>query len=394
MPFVYYLNALFDLELQGEPIPDKLRRSAAQMECLFFAIAKAGDRVLIENSVDESYLQYLRRYGVGEASSANFHGCLDGYTARVWGWNHEAVDRLNQTGASCIHPPLDVVKRVNERFFCHALGKEENLGVPGARRCLCFDDAAAALSDMSPGRKVIKARYGTAGRGFVWVESMKDLCERKQTIDDICVRQGGVIIEPWLDRIIDIGSIARIKPDGKVSQPRHHRNLTNRAGTFYGDWIEPFDPMIEPWREYLDKAVFLTARRLFDEGYWGVFGCDTFLYRTKKGIRPAAVFEINARYPMSVIAYGVKDRLAPNSPGLFRFISKRKHHLPHSYDLLEKKLGAIRIKDSEIVLLTPVRLKQDNGWIQPARSAFYLFAPDPKKLAQLDTNLRAILSLA
>ncbi len=389
MPFLYYLNALFDLQLNGSPISAKLQASATQMECLFLAVAKKGDRVLLQTPADESYLHYLRRFGLGEAEIQGPTEKARGYVARVWGWNTEAVNLLSNTGADCTHPSLDIVRRVNSRLFCHTVGRQEDLGVPYAHWCSDSDEVFEAVDHMPRGRKVIKAPFGTAGAGFYWIDSAHEIRNRQQAIQTICEQQGGVVVEPWLERIVDIGSLARITPEGRVSPPRHHRNLSNRAGTFFGDWIEPEDPILAPWIERLDEAIAVTARRLYEAGYWGVFGCDSFLYRDEQcNTGLVSVFEINARCPMSVIAYGVKNKVAPERPGLFRFIARRRHSLPHDYRSLEKIFCQLGGAESGVILMTPLRIFQDKTWKQPARSAFFIYAPSPAKLLKLDMALR------
>ncbi len=394
-PSLFYCNPLFDLSL-GNYDTAELIPAAAEMGTLFIPCARAGDRILLSISVPDEYWEYLTRHGLECPEPVSIGKQCSGMHGVPWGWNREAYDTLLQAEAHCVHPDLSIVREVNSRKFSLQCNRKTGSGVPGACYCAMKDELMTTLDSWQQFPLVIKPDYGNAGYGFIRKESRQLFESELKQLDTFFVDSCGVIIEPWYTRTTDISSRCTISPQGSVSDIRHHRTLSNRAGTFFADVIDPHDEVIARWRKMLDLAVKNSAIALHGAGYFGPAGFDSFEWVDKKGERRLApVIEINARHPMSSVAYALHDKLAPDNVSLFRFIGKKRHRLPDTYVELKQILGGDAYNPETkrgILLVTPPRVSHTpQSWIQPARSAFFIAEESSEKLLALDEKLRKVL---
>jgi hypothetical protein len=175
------------------------------------------------------------------------------------------------------HPSLEVLRLVNSRAFCSALGAT----MDGAAFCGTHHDAMDRLR--LPGRFRVKRNHGMAGRGQ----------RVMPPIDDAFLRgsfPGGVQIEPNVAIETEYALHGMIADDGMRLGA-----LVRQTCDAYGQWLatERVDePAIE--RALRDEASRV-ARALIDAGYFGPFGIDAFTY---DGGRLQPRSEINARYSM------------------------------------------------------------------------------------------------
>jgi len=394
-PVLLYCNPLFDLSLGNYDTAERIP-AAAEMGTLFIPRARAGDRILLSISVPDEYWEYLTYHGLDCPEPVSIGQQCPGMHGVPWGWNRDARDTFLQAETHCTHPDLSIVREVNSRKFSMQCNRMTGCGVPGACYCATKDALMTTLDSWQQFPLVIKPDYGNAGYGFIRKESRHLFESELKQLDTFFVNGCGVVIEPWYTRTADISSRCTITPQGSVSDIRHHRTLSNRAGTFFADVIDPHDEVIARWREKLDIAVYGSAMELYAAGYFGPAGFDSFGWIDKKGEkRLAPVIEINARHPMSTVAYALHDKLAPGKVSMFRFIGKKRHRLPDNNASLKKALGDDAYNPETkrgVLLVTPLRVShRPQSWIQPARSAFFLAEESSEKLLALDEKLRKVL---
>lgn len=391
-PFRYYLNALFDLELGGFPVA-ALRRSAAEMTALFVALAQQSDTVVLDVDLPDEYFRYLHEAGFELYSGADRPDCADrSPTDIVWGWNREAAIRLS---AHFDEARGEAVKAINSRRFSSQLADMHGFGVPHSRFCVNMDEVRTAMEQCPhSGPAVIKPAFGGAGFGFVMAlrNGLSDK-EWLQIENHLC--HGGVVVEPWLDRTVDLSTAIHVTRQGNVGELRFQRQLVNSHGAFYGIYCSHHDPFMDEWRDELERVALIVAGEASASGYSGFIGVDSFVYRSAGGEeRLAAGIEINGRFTMGILAQLLFDRIAAPFPALLRFISAKKGRLPQSYEEW-KRLLSNNIFDPQtrcgVILLTPLRAGYQGKWAQPLRSAFLLVAPSEKEILELDDRLRAAL---
>ena len=395
-PKLYYLNTLFDLSLGGYDTR-KLAKTAAEMSCLFIPLGTSQDKIILDVKVPDEYIQYLASFGIGCPQVLSDNEQCNGFIADPWGWDGQVVERFTRIGAKCINPDIEIVKKVNSHYFSHLFNKKTGTGVPGAASCSSKEELIRALNSWKQFPLVIKPEFGNVGYGFIHKKN-PELSKRELNKVDKLFRAGKhVIVEPWLNRLTDVSSRCQISRDGTVTGIRHHQGLSNAVGKFYADLIDPKDEVVGRWRETLEKAILTCAKDLFDAGYFGTTGFDSITWCDESGKENLApIIEINARHPVSSMAYAVHDKLAPGRVSLFVFVSNKKRTLPDNYDALQKMFGKhsySSTKKSGVILITPLKVCHENGlWLQPERSVFFLAEETPKKVQELEVDIKKKLT--
>lgn len=177
-------------------------------------------------------------------------------------------------------PDWEFVKKINSKVFSFT----ESPKLPGAELLETSSDIATWL-EKTPGRKVLKTPFGTAGGGHRIDPNVKQLYI------------GPMIGEPWVERIMDFSTQWKNGELLGVTVFENEPNGTYR-GTFAGS--------VESWalQEHLDVARFLIKKM----GYLGHVGIDAFIYlwEGKKRVHP--VVEINARKTMSWVALQMREK--------------------------------------------------------------------------------------
>jgi hypothetical protein len=383
----FYLNPLFDLHI-GNYSVDSVKFFAAEMSVLFLFCCANKDSLIIDIDIPDSYLQTLQDAGITLPKSiirTTLSHVLNNSQGVSWGWSQQSIDRLAGAGVACKHPDLEIIKQVNNRKFCNEIGIANSLGVPGSQFCvlMCdFQKVISVLSDKFP--LVIKPAFGGSGFGLKVINSKEEIQGCLGHIEN-CILLGGFILEPWCDRIYDLSTNLYLNSDGSIDNVRHQRLFSNDYGSFFGIYIAPHDSMLKKWTDKLEKTAILTAREISKTGYFGPLGFDSFVYKGKDGQEYLApIIEINARHVMSHIAYAIRNQIASEKYCFFRMISKKRCKLPDNYEIWNET--SVNLKNS--LLVTPLRIRHSTDWIQPSRSAFFLFADTEEELFEEDRKLR------
>lgn len=395
-PRLYYLNTLFDLSLGGYDTK-KLAKTAAEMSCLFLTLGTSRDKIILDVTVSRPYLNYLESFGINCPQPLADNEQCDGYIAEPWGWNKQVIKRFTDIGAVCSGPDIAVVKKVNSHYFSHRFNKITKTGVVGAQCCSSKEELIRMLRSWRRFPLVIKPEYGNVGYGFIHKkDAILNKSELKK-VDRLFKAGKYVLVEPWLNRLTDISSRCVISREGAISGIRHHQGLSNSKGKFYADLIDPHDRLIGKWRKTLDDTVLTCAKELYKAGFFGTAGFDSITWQDDSGKENlSAIIEINARHPVSSIAYAVHDKLASDRVTMFVFIGNKKLLLPDNYRVLQQKLGDYYFSRGEkrgVILLTPLRVCYKGlRWVQPERSVFFLAEETVEKVRKLENSLYKIVS--
>jgi len=387
LPKTYYLDPLFDLFLGGYPF-DKVRRSSSEMSVLFYACCSKSDTLILDCDVPEDYAFYLSDTGLCRPANIirKKSADLPQSTGIPWGWSAHAAERLRGCNAACDMPDWEIVKKVNNRRFCNQLGIHHSFGVPGSFFCeseTALDKARAKLNTTFP--LVIKPAFGGSGFGMKVVHSESEMYAQMTHIRN-CIDHGGFVLEPWCKRVCDLSTNCIIKKDGSIDLVRHQRLFSNDFGAFFGIYCAPVDPALDKWSDELERTALITAKELVHEGYYGPAGFDHFVYTTVTGEECLApVIEINGRHVMSHVAHAVRNQIAPGKYGFLRMISKKRCTLPQTYAEWNRLISGL----NNVVLLTPLRICHDRDWVQPSRTALFIFADSESELFETDSTVRA-----
>lgn len=189
-------------------------------------------------------------------------------------------------------PSVDVLRRVNDRRFAHALDRGELEGA-----LVVETDAAAREALARPGSWLLKRVLGVSGRGQRRVHggaaSEADLAFVRASL----AKSGALVIEPRvaIERELSVHAWARA---GVTSVRSIRAQEVDAFGAFVGSRVaSDLERSIE---EELERTALRVGAALDAAGYAGPFGIDAYVYR-RAASAPLALrtlSEINARYCM------------------------------------------------------------------------------------------------
>ncbi len=311
-------------------------RSAARLWRLLFA---PGARLAAEP--DEDAVHWPAALGP-EPEGAAFPW-LEADAACAWLVTGDARREAARLGLALAGPEPEVVARVHDKAF--ALETTRRLGfepacLGGALHVFAPGDLAdpdAALAAVRAAREAwpawlrdvpatLKPRLSSSGRGRVALDE-----------DDGAVRaglaklaaRGGAILEPWLERRMDLSAQLHVGPDGPLllgtlepcptpsGVPRGFRGTLDRRGrvTSGSDWDEP-----------LREAAAALAVAAGEAGYAGPCGVDAFAFEGPEG-PVLRIVELNARFTLGTVTLGLARRALPVARRHFDLDADERLHL-------------------------------------------------------------------
>ena len=203
-------------------------------------------------------------------------------------------------------------KTANDRRVALALDEQLSTRLPGAR---AIDSLAQLDEHLAHGaaaagvdrRWVCKAPWTAAGRDRAHGQGDTLDGELRVYVGRLLERFGVVLFEPWLDRVLDIGTCARLSADGTVAAQAPHTLLSDPRGGFLGiDLALP--PISDVDRGSLAAATDAAGAALHRLGYTGPFTVDAFVYRSGGGTRLRPLCELNARHTFGHVARALAAR--------------------------------------------------------------------------------------
>ena len=178
-------------------------------------------------------------------------------------------------------------------------------------------DHASVITDVATldalrGRWVAKAPWTAAGRDRVHGDGAPRADQRTYA-ERMLARCGALVVEPWLDRKLDLAVCARLEQGRVIAEPPHTL-LCDARGTFVGIDLTP--PVLSRvHREQLERAVEASGGALAAMGYDGPFTVDAFVWGDGTLHAPC---EINARHSFGHVARalgGTRLGFGPPPPG-------------------------------------------------------------------------------
>jgi len=200
----------------------------------------------------------------------------------------------------------------------------------GGEFCTDFDGVMAACERWPD--VVIKARWSTAGRGLV--RPPLD-ASRKALVRRWLASQGGVVVEPWRERVLDLSLQANITDQG-VRNVELVRFFTDSRGRFRGVALGPVHRGLNTGlRRFLSQdgrdgrfvlrtlKMALIAAAGTEPTFRGPIGIDAFIARSGEGYQLRPLVEINPRTTFGRVGHRVGARmLAPNQSGAWLHVPK------------------------------------------------------------------------
>ncbi len=323
--------------------PDKTSLALeTDLEALMIGCCHPDDALLMRRVPSVAHLKRLKDAGFAlpELLPLETHPGRKLGGLRPWAWSPDAVERLRPFAADVAPGMVHGFREaLPAKFFSKEIGLElERLLGPVPETGTLHRDAASALMEISrllgSGQVLLKAPFACAGRGHLRVNHGSPPARTRGWIDNTLAAHGAVVIEPWLDRVLDFSALYEMKPGGQTAPLALTRIENDAAGRFLGIRIGPkWGNLLEPEHaEFLFRGA--DVARLYQEripaamqallpGHAGPLCVDAMVHRRGDGslaLKP--VVELNVRMTMGRLAYEWAKR-GPNRGGRLRILRKQ-----------------------------------------------------------------------
>ena len=366
--------------------PNKSERALTEdLEMLMLAWCRKEDIALMRKPPGKEHLAYLKRVGfdlpeIFAVDEGGSHEELKDRKLgglRPWAWSPDATATFSQYAENVTKASLWQWRGdTPAEFFSKEIGSrlEQRLGLSEGVGVFCrtLEEVMAEISKrLEYGDVLMKAAYACAGRGHRRVSQCTAADDLRPWIEKVLLAHGGLMVEPWLERVVDFSSLYEIGVVEGTSEAVAKwvgmtRMENDAAGRFLGTivnakWGSDLDSDL---REFLfrERAVTEFYRQTLPKvlpeilpGYRGAVGVDAMVFRTPDGgYGLRHVVELNVRMTMGRVALELYKKLpTPAVSGrVGRFRILRKNKLTDS-ELLTLKGGDIH--KNPIVINNPNR---------------------------------------
>ncbi len=383
-PDLYLFNPSAEIHLAKGRItqlPAALEGLARDLDTLPMFLGGRDDLVLVHSKPTAAFLAGLRQAGFELprfVTAAQLEPTAALRSLRPWAWSPDSKEllkplleqqpRLSRPAG----PPRCFAKswalELAQYWSCSHpadwLAGPDQLG----RSCAELEPALLAVTKLRERglEVVIKAPFGSAGRGMVRVLSDADLDPARAWIQRTLSQQGEVIVEPWLKRMLDLSAQISVEADGATRLLGITRFSTDRRGqyqgTLLGAHLDQLDPQLKRavigpgrgWRmfQHLERCAEFVGQQLYQAGHRGPAGIDALVYQDQQQnylLKP--IVEINPRYTMGHIALRIARSLGGRQQGRLRIISKAQANGQGAASLAE---FAAQLPAGSICLTDPI----------------------------------------
>jgi hypothetical protein len=237
---------------------------------------------------------------------------------------------------------------------------------------------------------VIKAIYGSSGRDQIHCRGGQLRDGQRGWLENICRQQGEVVVEPWLDKVVDLSLHFDVAAEGVAQVVGWTRFITDNRGqyrgAFVGQMVSGLDVEVKKFfygggrdaRRLLrlgEQLAKVLAEPMAEAGYRGPVGVDALVYRDGDELRLKPIVEVNPRTTLGRVALGLRPMVNSARTALWVVLSRRE----------VAAAGFADIADCAAALEAryPARLMPDGGQL----SEGVLFTTDPTQARSFATVL-------
>ena len=309
-------------------------RAARQMECdlalLPAYLARHEDVVIVPEMPPTAFLTQLLDAGIElpeivSADRVPEIGERKLHELRPWARTPDAQPMIDKLGRDCPQARRELFSKALHAGFLRSLLESASNPMLCPPECVgetvCSAGAVETWMESSSFPEcVVKAPFSTAGRDRVICRVAEGVPAGLQArIGDMIDRQGELVIEPWLQRLVDFSvhydmADGELRRRGLVVMENTDRGQFRRATVadrftdFLEEEVRPLlfegasrrGHLIDFLEDVLEPGL---ASLLGKHHYTGPVGLDAFLYQDREGaVRWKPVVEINPRYTMGRVA--------------------------------------------------------------------------------------------
>ena len=284
--------------------------------------ASDGDVVLVDDveGAMES-VRHLRPYvaDVLFLTWRDLRAFVTGYSnlsVDVWGWDKAAVHQLKRAGVEDAFLPnesrLNELRTISSRQWASvhllpALSALSDDFVGEAWYVESLSELEERVGRLS--KSVLKAPWSCSGRGVRYVSKPEDWNRNRTWAQNIIDRQGGIMIEPFYDKIIDFGLEFDVDVDGNFCYQGLSLFKTVN-GAYIGSVIATEEEKQKTLSRYVSWAeveklismIVSLLRKNVQEIYQGPLGLDMMVVSVDGRLCVHPCVEMNLRRTMGHVA--------------------------------------------------------------------------------------------
>ncbi len=276
------------------------------------------DVVVAPDAVDEDRAWLKHEYGI--ELTHDFSGIE--VKLEPWGWSRSARRQFILAGVSPEVLPDDSILREYRELSHRATACKllAELDYAGAMP-LVTDDVEAAMRRVGEyGSAFVKSPWSGSGRGVFNSSGLGNDALRRR-IEGIIHRQGSVIVERPLRKIVDFAMLFDAGPEGVTFRGMSLFETEGR-GMYAGNVVAPQGLLMEMIQSAVPHAdirsligkMEMALGNILRGRYSGPLGVDMMIHDTSGVTDIMPCIEVNLRRTMGFVAKDVAERLGLNKP--------------------------------------------------------------------------------
>lgn len=422
-PDVYYFNSLAELAIADGGSHTPSRRQSEMTRDLAILPQYLGaddDVILVPDRPRTEFLAGLKRAGFQVAefvpvSTGTGAGAGNGlridpagdfevrkvHRLRPWAWSPDAIRVLRPLLARATGPVLPVdgawdirIKPLFSKTWSVELLKEwlssDATGAFAHRICSASEIGVVATSvDDVLGwidafrarghrRLVVKRPFGMAGNRALRLWELAVSERQLQWLANSLRADGEVVVEPWLDRLVDFSFQFEMQGDalrflGKSKMINDHRGqfqssrvtprFTHGLTREIAAWLH-LGPRRQPWIKDVQSALTdLLLRRFREAKFEGPIGVDALIYRDAPGsLRLKPIVEINPRFTMGRLTLELMRHASPGRSGTMTVLNRATLRA-RGFDRFDDYARQVEIRNPTLMDEHPTRPRIRSGTV-------------------------------
>ena len=336
-----------------------------------------GCKVIADGEENIHYYENIKRLFPIKSSIIKSDDIIHYSDANIipWGWNPLIRNKLLSIGVSENWLPsinyLEKIRSYSNRINAVEILKElrdETVALTGESQYFTkLDDLLKYLKSTTV-NKVLKMPVSGSGRGLVWIigeitDKQTDWCRR------VIKKQGGVVAEPVLDKILDFALEFEIN-SGKAVFVGYSLFKTANSGAYSGNWLLPDEEIENRLSSYIPITLLHHTRKALQQkisdrfsDYEGYVGVDMMI--CKEIIENKIIYkfhpcvEINLRMNMGLVSHIFCNKfIDPGSEGCYSVEYFKKEASALAFHEKMQREKPLKIDNGKIIsgylTLTPV----------------------------------------
>ncbi len=343
VPALHRLNLAVELERAGRTPPKAVLQVQTDLECLPMFICAGDDAVQVSKLPRTAFLEGLNRAGFAIPQFVSEVGEQRFSATRWW------ADPATPTEVFAKSWAAGLATDLHRDPVLAPWIDEAPVGV------LCSSMQAVEAQRASLGGEVVcKAPLGTAGRSMLRWRPGEGT---PKGLAKLLEWQGGVVVEPWLDRVMDLSVQLRVEDD-ETRVDGVTRFLTDRRGQYLGVVLGRLtDGASEEMRRWLmagegvlgvmTQVAEVVGDALREAGHRGPAGVDAFVHRRDGRLFLRPLVEVNPRCTMARVALGLRRRVSARRRAVWLQLPTAKVDFEEAFELSDGLLdeGALFTTD-------------------------------------------------